>query len=78
MDRPFEPAEVPGSEDTGWVLSSTAEAVGRQPFPCHRMDHFQMGTTGQPGQPIAPFTRRHTPAHTTGGSQLAGYALAWK
>lgn len=51
--RPFEPAEIPDGQDRWWVFASTTEAVCRQTLSCQRMDHLQMGTTGQPGEATA-------------------------
>lgn len=56
--EPFQPAEVSGGKDIGWVLPSATEAVCRQPFSCHCMDNLQMGSTGQPGQPAATYIHR--------------------
>lgn len=33
------------------MLPFTTEAVGRETLPCHRMDHLQLGATGQPSHP---------------------------
>uniref|UniRef100_A0A0E9TAV9 Uncharacterized protein n=1 Tax=Anguilla anguilla TaxID=7936 RepID=A0A0E9TAV9_ANGAN len=31
------------------MLTHTTEAISREPLPCVRLDHLQMGPTGKPG-----------------------------
>lgn len=57
--KPFKPAKVPGRKNSGWVLSSSAEAIRRQPLPRYCMDNLQMGTTGKPSQSNAALTFTH-------------------
>lgn len=46
--RPLQPGEVPGHQHTWGVLPLATKAVGGQTLARHRMDHLQLGPTGEP------------------------------